>query len=92
MPDHRLSRRFIVIAIDGCRADRLLEANTPFIDRLRAEGTDYRDMSTVYPARTVTCFPSMLTGGFRSAPARRVPRARDGICLPSNRLKIWARR
>jgi uncharacterized membrane protein YbhN (UPF0104 family) len=61
-PDGRLSRRFIVIAIDGCRADRLLEANTPFIDCLRAEGTDYRDVSTVYPARTVTCFTSMLTG------------------------------
>jgi uncharacterized protein (TIRG00374 family) len=61
-PAKRLSRRFVVIAIDGCRADRLLEANTPCIDRLRAEGTDYRDVSTVYPARTVTCFTSMLTG------------------------------
>ncbi|HWC30645.1 MAG TPA: glycosyltransferase, partial [Dehalococcoidia bacterium] len=61
-PQGRISRRFIVIAIDGCRADRLLEAQTPFIDRLRAEGTDFRDMSTVYPARTVTCFSSMLTG------------------------------
>jgi uncharacterized membrane protein YbhN (UPF0104 family) len=58
----RISRRFIVIAIDGCRADRLLEASTPCIDRLRAEGTDFRDVSTVYPARTVTCFTSMLTG------------------------------
>ena len=48
--------------IDGCRADRLREANTPFIDRLRAEGTDFTDMETVYPARTVTCFSSMLTG------------------------------
>ena len=26
---HRLSRRFIAIVIDGCRADRLIEANTP---------------------------------------------------------------
>jgi uncharacterized membrane protein YbhN (UPF0104 family) len=58
----RVSRRFIVIAIDGCRADRLLEANTPFIDRLRREGADFTDVSTVYPARTVTCFASMLTG------------------------------
>lgn len=58
----RISRRVIVIAIDGCRADRLREARTPFLDQLRAEGTEYTNMATVYPARTVTCFSSMLTG------------------------------
>ncbi|OGS01317.1 MAG: hypothetical protein A2V88_15860 [Elusimicrobia bacterium RBG_16_66_12] len=55
-------QRFIAIIIDGCRADRLEEARTPNIDRLRAEGTEFVDMRTVYPARTVTCFSSMLTG------------------------------
>ena len=62
--DHgaRRSRRFIAIVIDGCRADRLLEADTPFIDRLRREGADYTNATTVYPARTVTAFSSMLTG------------------------------
>ncbi len=58
----RLSRRFIVVAIDGCRADRLHEADTPFIDRIRREGADYTNTATVYPARTVTAFSSMLTG------------------------------
>ncbi|MGH2584986.1 MAG: alkaline phosphatase family protein, partial [Dehalococcoidia bacterium] len=58
----RTSRRFILIVIDGCRADRLQEANTPCIDRLRREGTEYIRMHTVYPARTVTAFASMLTG------------------------------
>ena len=58
----RRCRRFISIVIDGCRADRLLEANTPFIDKLRREGVDYTDTSTVYPARTVTGFSSMFTG------------------------------
>ena len=58
----RVSRRFITIVIDGCRADRLLEANTPYIDRLRGEGADYVNASTVYPARTVTAFSSMQTG------------------------------
>jgi hypothetical protein len=58
----RRARRVIAIVIDGCRADRLVEARTPFLDRLRAEGTDVRAMDTVYPARTVTCFSSMLTG------------------------------
>ena len=58
----RRCRRFIVIVIDGCRADRLLEADTPFIDKMRREGVDYLDTSTVYPARTVTGFSSMFTG------------------------------
>ena len=59
---HRRCRRFIAIVIDGCRADRLLEANTPCIDRLRREGVDYVNTATVYPARTVTGFSSMFTG------------------------------
>ena len=61
-PGVRKSRRFIAIVIDGCRADRLREADTPFIDRLRREGADYTNVTTVYPARTVTAFSSMLTG------------------------------
>ena len=58
----RRCRRFITIVIDGCRSDRLLEADTPFLDRLRREGADYTGMTTVYPARTVTGFSSMFTG------------------------------
>ena len=58
----REARRIIAIVIDGCRADRLAEAETPCLDRLRAGGTDVRAMSTVYPARTVVGFSSMLTG------------------------------
>ena len=58
----RRCKKFIAIVIDGCRADRFLEADTPFLDRLRREGADYMGMTTVYPARTVTCFSSMLTG------------------------------
>ena len=58
----RRCRKFIAIVIDGCRADRLLEADTPFIDKMRREGVDYPDTSTVYPARTVTGFSSMFTG------------------------------
>ena len=38
------------------------EADTPFIDKIRKEGVDYIDTSTVYPARTVTGFSSMFTG------------------------------
>ena len=56
------SRKVLLVVIDGCRADRLAEARTPFLDRLAAEGIAYGDCRTVYPARTVTCFSSMLTG------------------------------
>jgi hypothetical protein len=52
----------VLFVIDGCRVDRLREANTPFLDRLAAEGISYERCSTVYPARTVTGFSSMLTG------------------------------
>ena len=58
----RRCKRFIAIVIDGCRADRLLEADTPFIDRMRRVGVDYVNTATVYPARTVTGFSSMFTG------------------------------
>ena len=58
----RRCKRFIAIVIDGCRFDRLNEADTPCIDRIRREGADYVDTATVYPARTVTAFSSMFTG------------------------------
>lgn len=58
----RRCKRFIAIVIDGCRTDRLLEADTPYIDQVRAAGVDYVNTSTVYPARTVTGFSSMFTG------------------------------
>ena len=56
------SRKMLLLVIDGCRVDRLAEARTPFLDRLAAEGVAYRSCQTVYPARTVTGFSSMLTG------------------------------
>ncbi len=56
------SRKVLLLVIDGCRVDRLAEADTPFLDRLASEGIRYEHCSTVYPARTVTGFSSMLTG------------------------------
>ncbi|HEX7165955.1 MAG TPA: alkaline phosphatase family protein [Acidimicrobiales bacterium] len=56
------SRKVLLVVIDGCRVDRLAEADTPFLDRLAREGVSYERCSTVYPARTVTGFSSMLTG------------------------------
>src|SRR3954453_4440165 len=57
-----LSKRVYVIVIDGCNRDRLRQAHTPTIDRLAREGTEYLDVDPAYPARTVVCFSSMLTG------------------------------
>jgi hypothetical protein len=56
------SRKVLLVVIDGCRADRFDEARTPFLDRLASEGMRVPVCQTVYPARTVTCFTSMLTG------------------------------
>ena len=56
------AERVLMIVIDGCRLDRLEEARTPVLDRLAREGLWCGGMETVYPARTVTGFSSMLTG------------------------------
>ncbi|WP_226577664.1 alkaline phosphatase family protein [Halobacillus litoralis] len=58
------SDRVIMIVIDGMRKERFHEADTPFLDKLRKTGTEYAQMETVYPARTVVCFSSMMTGTY----------------------------
>ena len=63
-PTEPLARRVYVIVIDGMRKERFAEARTPFLDKLRLEGTEYTHMETVYPARTVVCFSSMHTGAY----------------------------
>ncbi len=54
--------RVYVIVVDGCNRSRLWQADTPVIDRLAREGTEYLAVEPAYPARTVVCFSSMLTG------------------------------
>ncbi|WP_157077434.1 alkaline phosphatase family protein [Robertmurraya korlensis] len=63
-PTKALSDKVIVIVIDGMRKERFYEANTPFLDTLKDNGTEYMNMETVYPARTVVCFTSMFTGTY----------------------------
>ncbi|MDN3018798.1 alkaline phosphatase family protein [Paenibacillus sp. BSR1-1] len=62
--DSAINEKVIVMVIDGMRKERFEEANTPFLDFLRKNGTDYTRMETVYPARTVVCFSSMFTGTY----------------------------
>src|SRR5215211_3561346 len=57
-----LARRVYVIVVDGCNRERLWQADTPVIDRLAREGSEYLAVEPAYPARTVVCFSSMLTG------------------------------
>ncbi len=57
-----LAKRVIVVVIDGCRLDRFREAEKPYLERMMEGGTVYESVETVYPARTVVCFSSMLTG------------------------------
>jgi hypothetical protein len=61
-PGDPLARRVYVIVIDGCNRGRLWQARTPTLDRLAREGSEYLDVRPAYPARTVVCFSSMLTG------------------------------
>ena len=56
------AKRAYVIVIDGCNLDQFKKAKTPVMDSLAKEGTVYKKMKTIYPARTVVCFSSMLTG------------------------------
>ncbi len=58
----RIAKRVYVIVIDGCRRDKLLEANSKNIKKMLEEGTEATAMRTVYPSRTVVCFSSMFTG------------------------------
>jgi hypothetical protein len=57
-----LACRVYVIVVDGCNRSRLWQADAPAIARLAREGTEYLDVEPAYPARTVVCFSSMLTG------------------------------
>jgi hypothetical protein len=60
--DAPLAKRVIVVVIDGCRLDRFREAEKPYLEKMMAGGTVYENVETAYPARTVVCFSSMLTG------------------------------
>lgn len=64
VPENGLSDKVIVIVIDGMRKERFYEAKTPFLDQLKENGTEYLNMETLYPARTVVCFSSMFTGTY----------------------------
>jgi hypothetical protein len=66
VPPSPLARRVFVIVVDGLNRRRLWQARAPAIDRLAREGTEYLAVEPAYPARTVVCFSSMLTG---AAPA-----------------------
>ncbi len=63
-PEKSISDKAIVIVIDGMRKERFYEADTPFLDYLKDNGTEYTNMETLYPARTVVCFSSMFTGAY----------------------------
>jgi hypothetical protein len=81
----RLARRVYVIVVDGCNRGRLWQADAPVIDRLAREGTEYLAVEPAYPARTVVCFSSMLTGatpaehGMRSNFAPRLGVRRESV-------------
>jgi hypothetical protein len=84
-PAPALARRVYVIVADGCNRSRLWQADAPVMDRLARQGTEYLAVEPAYPARTVVCFSSMLTGatpaehGMRSNFAPRLGVRRESI-------------
>ena len=74
-----------MIVVDGCNRGRLWQADAPVMDRLAREGTEYLCVEPAYPARTVVCFSSMLTGatpaehGMRSNFAPRLGVRRESV-------------
>ncbi|MEA2365677.1 MAG: hypothetical protein QOI32_1189 [Thermoleophilaceae bacterium] len=80
-----LARRVYVIVVDGCNRERLWQADAPVMERLAREGTEYLGVEPAYPARTVVCFSSMLTGatpaehGMRSNFAPRLGVRRESV-------------
>jgi hypothetical protein len=56
------AKRVYVIVIDGANRERMWQAAPPTLERLAREGTEYLGVEPAYPARTVVCFSSMLTG------------------------------
>ena len=83
--EEALARRVYVIVVDGCNRGRLWQAHAPVMDRLAREGTEYLAVEPAYPARTVVCFSSMLTGatpaehGMRSNFAPRLGVRRESV-------------
>ncbi len=83
--EEALARRVYVIVVDGCNRERLWQAHAPVMDRLAREGTEYLAVEPAYPARTVVCFSSMLTGatpaehGMRSNFAPRLGVRRESV-------------
>lgn len=52
----------VFFLLDGCRPDKLKEANTPNIDELKENGTIVLKCKTVYPSLTAVGHMSILTG------------------------------
>jgi hypothetical protein len=84
-PGEAIAKRVYVIVVDGANRERMRQAQTPVIDRLTREGTEYLDVEPAYPARTVVCFSSMFTGatpgehGMRSNFAPRLGVRRESV-------------
>ncbi|MBL7206061.1 MAG: alkaline phosphatase family protein [Candidatus Aenigmarchaeota archaeon] len=54
--------RIIILAVDGGRYDKMLEADTPNIDMLTYEGVLFDSAETIYRTKTEPAFSSLLSG------------------------------
>ena len=68
------AKRVYVLVIDGANQQRLWQANTPHIDRLTTEGTEYLNVEPAYPAAPSSASP-------RCSPAPPPP---STACAPTS--------
>jgi hypothetical protein len=54
----------VIVTLDGCRPDKLLEAQTPNIDNLVTQAAYSWEAQTVYPSRTTEAHASLFTGAY----------------------------
>lgn len=61
--EKKIAERVIVISVDGLRYDKFLQANTPFLDSLKRNGSFYiNGMSSMYRTKTEVDFSTILSG------------------------------
>ncbi len=62
LPPAPVTRRVVIISVDGLRPDALDQTHTPTLDRLRSQGAYTADARTVLPSVTLVSHASMLGG------------------------------
>ncbi|MHA1212785.1 MAG: alkaline phosphatase family protein, partial [Candidatus Heimdallarchaeota archaeon] len=58
----RITDQVLILFVDGMRYDKMLEANTPNMDALRANGTTFSNYFSEYPSYSTVNYAAFSTG------------------------------